>query len=187
VAFIGGADAQLTPVCIAAGMQPLSHKTMGAEMFARLAMLTVVALALAVGSQAKATPLTYGTYYDEEFVGGSCPNSQSCRANFSPLPSDNLLLLKKINCEITSSQPIVFVIVTISQTSGGQDFGRGIYVNPGPAVVTSASSSYLYSFQTDAQLLIGQGRYPFIQVETSGGSISMVCGILGDLVTPISG
>jgi hypothetical protein len=185
VAFIGGADAQLTPVCIAAGMQPLSHKTMGAEMFARLAMLTVVALALAVGSQAKATPLTYGTYYDEEFVGGSCPNSQSCRANFSPLPSDNLLLLKKINCEITSSQPIVFVIVTISQTSGGQDFGRGIYVNPGPAVVASSGTNF-YSFQTDAQILIGQGRYPFIFVQTGvSSSISMLCGILGDLVTPI--
>jgi hypothetical protein len=77
--------------------------------------------------------------------------------------------------------------VSISQTSGGPSFGRSIYVSPGPAIVTSGPY-YYYSFQTDAQILIGQGRYPFIQISTQQiGSFYMVCGILGDLVTPISG
>jgi hypothetical protein len=167
-------------------MQPLfTQNELEAEMFARLTMLAVVVLALAVGSQAKAAPLSYGTYYDEEFVGGSCSTGGPCRANFTQTPLNNLLLLKKINCQITAAQVVALVIVSISQTSGGPDFGRGIYVNPGPAVVASSGSTYLYSFQTDAQILIGQGRYPFIQVETTGGSVSMLCGILGDLVTPI--
>jgi hypothetical protein len=169
-------------------MQPLfTHNDLEADMFARLAIFAVVALALAAGSQATAAPLSYGTYYDEEFVGDTCINSQSCRANFSPLPPDNLVLLKKINCQITSAQPVIFVLVSISQISGGASFGRGVYVNPGPAVVANTGTNY-YSFQTDAQILIGQGRYPFILIETGvSGTISMGCGILGDLVTPIQG
>jgi hypothetical protein len=75
-----------------------TQRFLEAEMFARLAMFAVVALALAVGSQAKATPLTYGTYYDEELVNGFCSNATSCRSNFAQLPSDHLVLLKKINC-----------------------------------------------------------------------------------------
>jgi hypothetical protein len=152
-------------------------------MFTRLTKFAVVALALAVGSQAKAAPLSYGTYYDEEAVGGNC-SSGSCRVDFAQLPSDHLFLLKKINCQITAAQPITNFVVSISQTSGGPSFGRGIYVNPGPGVLVSGA--YYYSFQTDAQILIGQGRYPFIQAQiATGTSFAMACGILGDLVTPI--
>jgi hypothetical protein len=155
-------------------------------MFARLTMFVVVALALAVGSQAKAAPLTYGTYYDEEELAATCFSAMNCRTNFAQLPSDHLLLLKKVNCQILSAQPLINVLVSIAQTSGGDPFGRGIYVNPGPAVVTTGTVFYLYSFQTDAQILIGQGRYPYIQAVTQvTSSISMNCGILGDLVTPI--
>jgi hypothetical protein len=154
-------------------------------MFARLMMFTVVVLALAAGSQAKAAPLSYGTYYDEEEVSASCNSTTVCRAGFSALPSDHLLLLKKINCEIVSNEPVIYVTVSIAQTSGGPPFGRGIYVSPGSGVLTNAGQ-YVYSFQTDAQILIGQGRYPFIEVNYNLTSTSfMFCGILGDLVTPI--
>jgi Icc-related predicted phosphoesterase len=104
---------------------------------------------------------------------------------FSQLPSDNLFLLKKVNCVIATSQPLVSVFVSIAQTAGGVSFGRGIFVNPGPAVLVSGT--YNYSFQTDAQILIGQGRYPFIEAaaQVSSSSIAMVCGIVGDIVTPI--
>jgi hypothetical protein len=158
---------------------------MEAEMFARLALFAVVVLALAAGGQAKAAPLAYGTYYDEELLINTCATLPSCRSNFSQLPSDNLFLLKKVNCSITSSQPLVSVFVSISQTSGGSQFGRGIFVNPGPAVLISGI--YNYSFMTDAQILIGQGRYPFVEAEAQVAisSITMVCGIVGDLVTPI--
>jgi hypothetical protein len=161
---------------------------MEAEMFARLALFAVVVLALAAGGQAKAAPLAYGTYYDEENVNAACAVAVSCRINFTQLPSDNLFLLKKINCLVTSSQPLLLVQVSISQTSGGASFGRGIYVNPGAAVVTSGPTENNYSFQTDAQILIGQGRYPFIEAQSAaGGGFNMTCGILGDLVTPIQG
>jgi hypothetical protein len=155
--------------------------------FARLTKFAVVALALGVGSQAKAAPLSYGTYYDEEQVVGLCSSGTSCRVNFSQLPSANLVLLKKVNCAMVTSQPITFVIVNISQTLVGGSFGRGTAANLGPAVVTSGPN-YNYSFQTDAQILIGQGRYPFIQASTQvSSSFDMTCGILGELVTPIAG
>jgi hypothetical protein len=74
--------------------------------------------------------------------------------------------------------------VSISQTSGGEPFGRGITVSSGPAAV--AGGYYYYSFQTDAQILVGEGRYPYIVAETKDDStITMTCGILGDLVTPL--
>jgi hypothetical protein len=151
-------------------------------MFARLTMFAVVALA--IGSPTKAAPTTYGTYYDEEEVVANCTDS-SCHSNFSQLPSDHLLSLKKINCLIYSSQPVVQVSVSISQTPGGPQFGRAVFVNPGPGVVSD--NLYWYTFQTDAQILIGQGRYPFIEALTATTSSPFVmnCGILGDLVTPI--
>jgi hypothetical protein len=168
-------------------MLPLfTHNDMEAEMFDRLTMFAVVALALAVGSQAKAAPLAYGTYYDEELVVESCTTLSTCRSYFSQLPSDNLFLLKKINCFITTTQPLVLVSVSISQTSGGDPFGRGVNVSFGPGVLVSGT--YYYSFQTDAQILIGQGRYPYIQANMAvAGNITMSCGIVGDLVTPIQG
>jgi hypothetical protein len=162
---------------------PLTH--LEAEMFARVTKFAVVALALAAGGQAKAAPLSYGTYYDEELETVLCNNTNTCRVNFSQLPSDNLFLLKKVNCSITTSQPLNIVFVSISQTSGGPNFGRGIFVNPGPTNLVSGT--YIYSFQTDAQILIGQGRYPYILAQSGAvsSSINMSCGILGDLVTPI--
>jgi hypothetical protein len=158
---------------------------MEAEMFARLAMFAVVALALAFGNQAKAAPLSYGTYYDEQILGAACSNTTDCLVYFSQLPSNQLLMLEKVNCYIQTKQPIVQVYVTISQTSGGNAFGRGVFVNPGPAV--AVDGFYKYTFQTDARLLIGQGRYPFIftETETASSVSNLDCGIEGTLVTPI--
>jgi hypothetical protein len=154
-------------------------------MFARLGQIAVVVLALAVGGQAKAAPLSYGTYYDEEFVQADCAGKAACQSNFTQLPSDHLVLLKKVNCTIQTSQPVAVVTVSIAQTFGGTQFGRGIFINPGPGVLSN--SVYYYMFQTDAQILIGQGRYPFVEVQTPTNSslFFMNCGILGDLVTPI--
>jgi hypothetical protein len=91
-------------------MQPLlTPNELEAEMFARLAMFAVVVMAFAIGSQARAAPLSYGTYYDEELVVENCTNASICRSNFSQLPSDNLFLLKKVNCVIISSQPLISV------------------------------------------------------------------------------
>jgi hypothetical protein len=158
---------------------------METKMFARLTMFAVVALALAVGG-ARATPLSYGTYYDEEELVAVCNSGIACIVPFSAVPSDQLLLLKKVNCQINSNQPLIAVAVSISQTHGGTSFGRGIRVNPGIAVVTTGGTQYFYSFQTDAQILIGQGRFPFIEADTgSSSAMIMTCGILGDLVTPI--
>jgi hypothetical protein len=155
-------------------------------MFARLDTFAVVALALAVGGQAKATPTSYGTYYDEDILGVSCSNTPDCAVYFSQLPSNELLMLEKINCSIITTQPVIQVYVTISQTSHGDAFGRGVFVNPGPAVA-GTNGTYNYTFQTDARILMGQGRYPFIftQTQIASTSTSMNCGIEGSLVTPI--
>jgi hypothetical protein len=156
-------------------------------MFARSVQLAIVALALITGGQAKAAAIIYGTYYDDQLVGPTfCNNGTTCRVNFSQLPSDRLLQLSKINCLIQSSQPLTAVLVGVSATSGGPSIGRGLWVNPGPGV-QGGGTAFWYSFETDARLLIGQARFPFALANTavSAGSITMQCGIVGDLVTPI--
>jgi hypothetical protein len=158
---------------------------MEAEMFARLAMFAVVALALAFGNQAKAAPLSYGTYYDEQIVGINCSNTPDCAAYFTQLPSDKLFMLEKINCYIQTSQPVIQLYVTVSQTPNGSAFGRGVFGNPGPAIIETGGV-YNYTFQTDARILLGQGRYPFIFTQTQSAASSTIldCGIEGTLVTP---
>jgi hypothetical protein len=76
--------------------------------------------------------------------------------------------------------------VSASATSGGSSIGRGVSFNLGPALF--AANLYFYSVETDARFLIGQGRFPYIQVLTStfvNANYQMNCGIVGDLVTPI--
>jgi hypothetical protein len=51
--------------------------------FPRFVKFAVSALALAFESQARAAPLSYGTYYDEELVQSpTCPANILCRTNF---------------------------------------------------------------------------------------------------------
>jgi hypothetical protein len=153
--------------------------------FPRFVKFAVIALAFAVGSQAKATPLTYGTYYeDSEAV--NCSGSTACRLNFSQFPSDNLVLINKLNCSIASTAELNQFVLEISATSGGGPVAGNRILPlglPNPAII---NSSYYYNFQQDAQYLIGQGRFPYLLASTASSTgISMVCTIVGTLVTPI--
>src|SRR5258708_37383340 len=96
---------------------------MEATMFSRLAQVTLFALGLAISNHANAAPLAYGTYYDETAVA-VCINATSCRLNFSQLPSDNLLMVQKINCVTVSSQPVAYVFLRISATLNGGSLSR---------------------------------------------------------------
>ena len=153
--------------------------------FASLAKSTAIAT-LIIGTQANAAPVIYGSYYDDLFRGTTCGGNYFCQVAFSQLPSDRLFMLSKVNCSINSTQPLATATVSASATSGGSSIGRGVSFNLGPALF--AANLYFYSFETDTRFLIGQGRFPFVQVSTSSfvnANFQMICGIVGDLVTPI--
>lgn len=154
--------------------------------FASFAKSTAIATTLIISAQATAAPVRYGTYYDELQVHANCSANIVCQVNFSQLPSDRLLMLSKVNCSINSSQPLAMATVSASATPGGASIGRGVSFNLGPALF--AANLYFYSIETDARFLMGQGRFPYIQVYTStfvNANFQTNCGIVGDLVTPI--
>lgn len=153
--------------------------------FARLLQVAALAVSVAVGVQAEAAPVAYGTYYDDQSVSASgCSGVTLCRTNFSQLSSDKLFNLTKVNCQVQSNQPLIFGFVSAAATSGGGSVGRSVNFSLGAATV--AASNYFYSFESDANFLIGQGRFPYIEVvPVTTANIILNCGIRGDLVPPI--
>lgn len=151
--------------------------------FVDVAKAGLAAVTIAITTQAGAVPISYGTYYEDLFVNGVACSSGFCRVNFSQLPSNNLFMLSKINCNVVSVSPLTEAYVSVSQTSNGYTIGRIVWFNAGSG--TFVGSSYNYSFEADARMLIGQGRFPFAVLFAGGaGSISARCGIVGDLVPP---
>jgi hypothetical protein len=164
---------------------PLTH--LEAEMFARFTKFAVVALALAVGGQAKAANLTYGTYY-EDTETTSCSATTNCRLNFLQFPTNNLVMINKLNCAISATSELGSLTLDIAAVSGGSPVAGGRFLPLGLPNPTFISNTYLYNFQQDAQYLIGQARFPYLAPVASLGGTSttaMSCTIVGTLVTPI--
>ncbi len=139
-------------------------------MFARLTQFAIVALVLVIGNHAKASPLSYGTYYDET-VSANC-NGASCRIKFSQTPPDKLLMVSKISCLIVSTAQQLDLTLQISTTLGGQALSRHLRMSlPAPQFV---SSQYFTNLREDTHYLVGQGRFPFVQVDTNSSSTDII-------------
>jgi hypothetical protein len=153
--------------------------------FARFVQFAAATLTLLAGTPAKAVPLTYGTYYDETVPNVQCPNTSLCRLNFSQLPADKLLVVQRINCAIASSQPVGQAFLEVSATFGGGLLPRYLPILVPPSQLIG--STYWTNFREETHFLIGQGRFPFLQVVTPITSTNTVvqCTIIGELVTPI--
>jgi hypothetical protein len=95
-------------------------------MFARFTKFAVIALTLAVGSQAKAAPLTYGTYY-EDTESTSCTSVPTCRLNFQEFPTDNLVMINKLNCAISATSELGSLTLNIATTLGGANVGGAAF------------------------------------------------------------
>ncbi len=153
-------------------------------MFSRLAQVTLVALGLAISNHADAAPLAYGTYYDETVAATCANNNSSCRANFSQLPADKLVMVGKINCAAVSSQPIEQTFFLVSATLGAPGLSRNLPIAVPPSQLIQ--SRYYTSWETNTHFLVGSGRFPYVQIFTEVGfGLSLVCTMIGDLVTPI--
>jgi hypothetical protein len=117
---------KLTQIVRPAGMWLLFSCRLEAEMFNRLAQLVVVALALMVGSHAKAGQLTYGTYF-EDTENVQCSITSACRLNFLQFPSYNLVMINNLNCSILSTAELGQFTLEIAATSGGAEIAGGAF------------------------------------------------------------
>ena len=138
------------------------------------------------GFGASAAPLSYGEYYDEtasNLVG--CSAGNPCRINFSQTPADKLVMIRKLNCAIAATAPVAQGFLNVATTNGGGSLGRNVPL-PIPSVTSTIGGTYFVNFEADIHWLIGQGRFPFVQITPSSQSTAqMNCTVTGDLVNPI--
>ena len=67
-------------------------------MFARFAQIAIASVSLVVGGQTHATPLSYGSYYDETVQAMSA--NGSCRVEFSQLAAIEARMRIRISREL---------------------------------------------------------------------------------------
>lgn len=149
----------------------------------RALLLTLAGFILITGGSSSAASLAYGNYYDET-VSERCENAYLCQLNFSQTPTDRLVMIRKVNCQIHSTSPVEQGFLGIGTAYGGGGGIRRYLPLPIPSPV--AGSSYQTNFESDSHWLVGQGRFPFIQMNSvPRGTYSILCTITGDLVAPI--
>jgi hypothetical protein len=159
-------------------------------MITRLFSSAVVAIFLILGgNQANAQVVSYGTYYDETVAGVECASASAvtCRVNFSQTPTNNLVMISQISCYDSSTKQPFALILHVSTTPGGGPISRELFFPFNPPLI-SPLSLYAGAIHENVHYLIGQGRYPYIEISfaTSSNVATMSCTIVGDLVTPIS-
>jgi hypothetical protein len=156
--------------------------------FARLAQFAVLGTALVIGSQANAGALSYGTYYDETVLS-QCGVVNQCRVNFSQLPPDKLVLVRKIHCQVSTQQQPAVMELFVSATLGGGPIARDLPLQflPNQPGTSALSDGFLrYTVNVETQWLVGQSRFPYISIfAPTANSMTGDCTIIGDLVTPI--
>ena len=152
-------------------------------MFARLICFAAT-VALMMSNPAHAQPTRYGTFYDETIVI-DCPAGASCAAVFSQLPSDKLTVLHHVACNVVSSAPARMATFRISTTSSAANGMTRVMPMPvGPSV--ASGGSYTSNTTLHADYLVGQSRFPFVEVATTQtGDILMQCTLEGDLIDPV--
>jgi hypothetical protein len=151
--------------------------------FARLAQVAIIAGSLVIGTQAPAGQTLYGNHYDETIPFVSCPSSTYCQLLFSQLPSNKLTLVHRATCRFTTTSPVYVANLQISATTSGATLGRWVQLTLQSAFL---GGYYFTTVDIDPEFLIGQSRYPLVEVYTVvSNTISMECTLSGELVTPV--
>lgn len=149
----------------------------------RLSQIALALIGLMIGGSSSAAPLSYGAYYDE--TGVSNCGASLCRLNFSQTPTDKLVMVRKVNCAITSSSPVYQGFLFIATTNGGAAISRNLPL-PIAAPIAISGGNYATNLESDIHWLIGQGRFPGLAFVTSvTANIGVSCTITGDLIDPI--
>ncbi|WP_194467115.1 hypothetical protein [Bradyrhizobium sp. CCBAU 53340] len=156
--------------------------------FTRFAGIAFIAPFILAG-HSQAAPVRIGTYYDETISTTCSSPSVSCAAWFSGLPSDKMVLVQRVNCNFVGSLPLVKAHFGVSVTSGGASQPREIALPLSITNTTAVNGSYFAATDTGAEWLMGQGRFPYVEVFTNqaSGTGSFKCTLIGKLVDPNTG
>jgi hypothetical protein len=150
-----------------------------------------VALAIFT-SEAHASPLIVGTYY-EDTVNGSCnpdPSLKRCRFFFSAVPGSRTVLMNRVSCHLVlaptgGTEPDISQLY-LSTLSGGQvaEWRKASLV---PHALTVDDAGLAYFAENDAvRLLFGPTQSPLVEMfTTETATVSANCIITGTIPAPI--
>ena len=161
--------------------------------FTQLTKFAFAALVMLAG-QANATQTIFGTYYDDDGQrSGDCTaGATTCTIVFSQTPSNALVLVTNVACNVISGgSTVVSGIMMVQQTSTGSPLPRNL---PLPLVAPTIYNNGVMSgvnstsFNSPVNFLVGQGRYPAVQF-TASSTAGLVwnpvtCHLTGSLVSP---
>ncbi|MGW1418597.1 hypothetical protein ACWAT4_00585 [Bradyrhizobium manausense] len=153
----------------------------------RLASALATGAVLLSMTPGHAAATRFGTYYDDTAATASCASVTSCRLVFSQLPSDKLLLVQKVMCSVATNQsrPTDAYFRIGTGPNGINPLTRHLKL-PLPAAPTADVDGFYHtSIDVDPNWLIGQSRWPFLDVVTATvQSMSIDCALRGELVDP---
>ncbi len=144
-------------------------------------LLAVVAITLWSHAGRADGPVRYGTYYEDSGTNFSC-SGLFCRLNLAQTPSDQILMIKSVNCFVKSSQPLRSLQIAVTPTLGGLS-SRNRYL-PFNANLPG-DGYYYYNVQQEVLFLIGASRFPFAAFDTTASASGFLkCTIAGELMNP---
>jgi hypothetical protein len=156
--------------------------------FARLAATLLFSLIAYQGTAHAQNnkPIRSGNWYEDR---ASSSGSYTVNLNFAQGPSDKLLNITRVSCDVYTPLALVLAHVSLggSTASGSGDLGRSQSIRGVSSPEISSSTRY-YSIVTDSYLKLGPGRYPFIQFATAASGVGPTasnvvadCTIVGNL------
>ena len=140
----------------------------------RVSALAIVVLLLDARADAYAAPvISQGTY--TESTTNSCPNSYSCTASFTAVPTGKTLIVRNISCYVFHTQsvpPTAFRLVTGQST---------VWIPLGPYSVLSNNRRYFVNVDVFAP--IGGGLIPraWLSLSNTASGSAVTCTIAGEL------
>ncbi|MBR0689606.1 hypothetical protein JQ594_27070 [Bradyrhizobium manausense] len=177
---LGGENA----FCVFANFSFISR---GMVMSIRLASALATGAVLLSMTPGHAAATRFGTYYDETAATASCVGLSTCSMSFSQLPSDKLLLVRKVMCSITTNQsrPTHAYFKVATGPYNANPLTRHLML-PLPAAPTADVDGFYHaSIDVDPNWLIGQARYPYLDITMAvAQSTTIDCTLRGELVDP---
>lgn len=102
------------------------------------------------------------------------------------MPSNKLTLVHRVTCRFTTTSPVIVASLQVSSTTNGAALERYVQLTLNQSASSPADIYCYTSVDTDPEFLMGQSRYPFVDVFTvSSSHIYIDCTLSGELITPI--
>lgn len=127
------------------------------------------------------TAAVIGKHYESVGAAGACNNTSSCTVNFKPNPVQSVIMINRVECQITSTAPISYALLQIHTTN---DINTAVKFK-GIDIANSTQvgqNSYVSIVNAETATFMGIGRFPKVTIYSVGVTQFASCSINGVLV-----